>query len=153
MVNDVRTWSVTSVLISVQDLDRSSAFYQDVVDIPEVFREDQIAILGGVAIEPLTLVLGEAHRGALGEGQHALGIRSPVCDTGSSAELDRVEVRLRALDGFRNRQFFDDADRFEFVSGHDPDRLPLMFMANMGDTRPSFQDYHHGLASMYAVDM
>jgi catechol 2,3-dioxygenase-like lactoylglutathione lyase family enzyme len=153
MVNGVGDWTISSVLVSVRDLDHSSVFYQDVMNIREVFREDQIAILGGIAVGPFTLLLREAHRGSLRTGQQALGIRSLVCDVGSGAELDRVEERLRALDALRNRQFFDEAERFEFVSGYDPDRLPLMFTANEPGKAPALEDYHHGLAGMYAVDV
>lgn len=153
MVNGVGSWSISSVLISVCDLDQSSVFYKDVMNIREVFREDQIAILGGIAIEPVTLLLREAHRGARRTGQQALGIRSLVCEVGSGAELNRIEERLRAFDAFRNREFFDEAERFEFVSGYDPDRLPLMFTANGTTETPSFEDYHHGMARMYAVDV
>jgi catechol 2,3-dioxygenase-like lactoylglutathione lyase family enzyme len=153
MGNDIGAWSISAVLISVRDLDRSTVFYQDVMNIREVLREDQIAVLGGIAIGPFTLLLREAHRGALRAGQQALGVRSLVCDVGSGAELDRVDARLRALDAFRNRQFFDEAGRFEFVSGYDPDRLPLMFTANESGKTPSVEDYHHGLADMYTVDV
>ena len=153
MVNAVGAWSISSVLVSVRDLEQSSVFYQDVMNIREVFREDQIAILGGIAVGPFTLLLREAHRGSLRAGQEALGIRLLVCEVGSSAELNRIEGRLRALDAFRSRQFFDEDQRFEFVSGHDPDRLPLMFTANEPGKTPSLEDYHHGLVRMYAVDL
>jgi hypothetical protein len=153
MGNDVGAWSISAVLVSVRDLDRSTVFYQDVMNVREVLREDQIAILGGIATRPFTLLLREAHRGAFRSGQHVLGVRSLVCDVGSGAELDRVDERLRAVDGFRNRQFFDEAEKFEFVSGYDPDRLPLMFTAYAPGKRPTVEDYHHGLAGMYALDV
>jgi catechol 2,3-dioxygenase-like lactoylglutathione lyase family enzyme len=153
MTNGSAAWSISSILVSVSNLDRSTAFYEDVMNIHEVFREDQIAILGDDAPGAFTLLLREAHRGALRSGQQSLGIRSLMCDVGSSAELDRVEERLRALDAFQDREFFDEAKQFDFVVGHDPDRLPLMFTANDGAKTPSRHDYHQGLARMYAVDV
>jgi catechol 2,3-dioxygenase-like lactoylglutathione lyase family enzyme len=153
MVNGSGAWSISSVLVSVRDLDRSTVFYQDVMNIREVLRYDQVVILGGFASEPVTLVLREAYRDAVRTGQGALGIRSLVFDVGSDAELNRVETRLRALDAFGKRQFFDEGKRFEFVSGLDPDRLPLIFTVSDPSKTPSLADYHHGMAQMYAVDV
>ena len=153
MTNEVAAWSISSVLVSVSDLDHSTVFYQDVMNLREVFREDKVAILGDNAIRSFTLLLRETHRGALRSGQQAVGIRSLMCDVGSTAELDRVQERLRALDAFQIRQFFDQAEKFEFVIGHDPDRLPLIFTANETGTTRSVDDYRHGLARMYAVDV
>src|ERR1700689_2864897 len=100
MISDVPPWSLRSVVVSVRDLDRSSTFYQDVMNVPEVFREDQIAVLSSDLTPSFTLYLRQAQRGAAHAVQ-ALGVRAFSSDVGSFAELDRVEGRLRALDGFR----------------------------------------------------
>jgi catechol 2,3-dioxygenase-like lactoylglutathione lyase family enzyme len=150
MTNDVAAWSVRGVVVSVRDLDRSSAFYQDVMNVRELTRDGQIAVLSGDLTPGFALYLREAHRNAVHSGQ-ALGVLAFSCDVGSFAELDRVEGRLRACDGFRGRQFLDDAKRFEMVQGHDPDRLSLMFVAH--ETDLPLTDYRNALARLYSVDL
>jgi hypothetical protein len=109
-----------------------------------------MAVLSGDLIPGFSLYLREAHRNAVHSGQ-ALGVRAFSCDVGSFAELDRVEGRLRAFDGFRDRQFLDDAKRFEMIQGHDPDRLSVIFVAH--DPDPPVIDYHRAMAKLYAVDL
>jgi catechol 2,3-dioxygenase-like lactoylglutathione lyase family enzyme len=143
-------WSVRAVVVSVRDLDRSSAFYQDVMTLPEVLREDQIAVLSNDATPSFTLYLREAHRNAVHSGQ-ALGVRALSCEVGSFAELDRIESRLRALDSFQDREFLDDAKQFEMIHGFDPDRLSLVFVAH--ETQLPLQDYRRALARLYSIDL
>src|SRR5271168_5004211 len=44
--SELRAWSVRATLVSVKDLDRSASFYQEVMGLSEVMREDQILVLG-----------------------------------------------------------------------------------------------------------
>ena len=150
MTNGALGWSIRSVVVSVRDLDRSSGFYQDVMNLSELIREDQIAVLSSDVTPSFTLYLREAHRSAVHSGQ-ALGVRAISRDVGSFAELDRVEGRLRALNGFRDRQFLDDAQQFEMIHGQDPDRLSLVFVAHDAELR--LQDYRRALARLYAIDL
>jgi len=140
------------VIVAVEDLDRSSTFYQDVMHVSELLREDQVAILGVDVASPFTLILRETRRGTH-PGQQSLGIRALTCDVGSSAELDRVEQRLRALDAFRERQVIDEVQEFEVLHGHDPDRLPLMFLASKAGRQISLDDYRGALQRIYVVDL
>jgi catechol 2,3-dioxygenase-like lactoylglutathione lyase family enzyme len=150
MTNAVPGWSIRAVVVSVRDLDRSSAFYQDVLNVPEVTRESEVAVLSGDGIPGFSLYLREAHRNAVHSGQ-ALGVRALSCDVGSFAELDRVEGRLRALGAFRSRESLDDDNRFEIVDGYDPDRLSLIFVAHEADL--SVHVYRRAMARMYAIDL
>jgi catechol 2,3-dioxygenase-like lactoylglutathione lyase family enzyme len=150
MTNEVPGWSIRAVVVSVRDLDRSSAFYQDVLNVREVIRDGEVAVLSGDLIPGFSLYLRQAHRNAVHSGQ-ALGVRAFSCDVGSFAELDRVEGRLRASGGFRSRQFLDDNKQFELVDGHDPDRLSLVFVAH--ETDLSLTDYRNAMARMYAIDL
>jgi catechol 2,3-dioxygenase-like lactoylglutathione lyase family enzyme len=150
MTNGAPLWSMRAVVISVRDLDRSSSFYQDVMSLSEVLREDQIVVLGSNLNPSFTLYLREAHRNAAHPGQ-ALGVRAFSCDVGSFAELDRVEGRLRALNAFRDRHFLDEAEQFEMIHGQDPDRLSLVFVAH--ENALALKDYRRALASLYAIDL
>ena len=152
MFDDVPSWSIRSVLVSVSDLDRSATFYQDVMNLHEVLREDQMVVLGD-ASGPFTLFLREARHGAVQHsGQQALGVRSVVYDGGSIAELDQVDARLRMLGAFRGRRSLDGTEATQFLHGHDPDRLPLLFVAHETGRVPSREDFRRALATMYVLD-
>jgi catechol 2,3-dioxygenase-like lactoylglutathione lyase family enzyme len=153
MIEDVPSWSIRSVLVSVSDLDRSANFYRDVMNLHEVLREDQMVVLGD-ATGPFTLFLREARHGAvLHSGQQALGARSVIYDVGSIAELDRVEAHLRALGAFLDRRSLDDTEAIQFLRGHDPDRLPMLFVAHEPGRVPSVEDFRRALATMYVLDL
>lgn len=151
MIDEIPAWSFRSVVVSVRDLDRSSTFYQDVMQVRELFREDQIAVLSSDRTPSFTVYLREARRNAVRSGQQALGVRWFSCDVGSLSELDRVEGRLRALDGFVSRELIGKAEGFEVVQGHDPDRLSLVFVAH--ETKLPPEDYRRILAKLYAIDI
>jgi catechol 2,3-dioxygenase-like lactoylglutathione lyase family enzyme len=152
VVDETPAWSVRSVLISVTDLDSSVAFYKDLMNLREVLRQDRMAALGLDDAGLFTLYLRVA-RHASHPGQQALGVRSLVYDVGHSVALDRVEERLRALGSFRVRQAISNAHPFELVHGHDPDRLPLTFMALEARAKLSLEDYCRVMTAMYSVDL
>jgi catechol 2,3-dioxygenase-like lactoylglutathione lyase family enzyme len=145
--------SIRSVVVSVRDLDHSSAFYQEVMNLPEVLRDDQFVVLGGQESGLFTLYLREAQRNAVRSGPQTLGIRALSCDVASFAELDRIEDRLRALSAFTARQVLDAANGFELVRGHDPDRLPLIFVASAAGGVAVLDDYHRALSQLFAIDV
>jgi catechol 2,3-dioxygenase-like lactoylglutathione lyase family enzyme len=151
--NDFPAWSIRSVLVSVSDLDQSATFYQDLMNVHEVLREDQIAVLTGGETGTLTLFLRQTRRTASHPGQQALGVRALAFAVGSPAELDRVEERLRALDTFRDRQRLLEHEGVEVVRGRDPDRLPLTFVGNETGGSMSVDDYRQVLTWMYAMDL
>jgi catechol 2,3-dioxygenase-like lactoylglutathione lyase family enzyme len=78
-------WSLRSALISVSDLDQSTEFYTDVMNLREVLSKDRVAVLGSDATGSFTLFLREANRYAVVSGQQALGLRTLSCDVGSFA--------------------------------------------------------------------
>lgn len=153
MVSDQPPWSSRSILVSVRDLDRSVAFYQSVMGLNEVLRDEQIAACTGDETWPFTLYLRQALRNASHPGGDTLGVRSLSWDVGSIAELDRVEERLRAAGAFRDRRGVPGHDRFEVVRGQDPDRLSLTFVANETNAAMSSDDYLFVLALMYSIDL
>lgn len=153
VTNDTPAWSIRSVLISVKDLDRSSAFYRDVSNMQEVHREDQLAVLASSVPGSMLLYLRLAYRTAVHQGQQALGVRALSCDVGSFAELDRVEQRLRALGAFIDRQIIDGAERFEAVRGLDPDRLPLAFVAQQPGRTMTSADYEGVWTRLFSMDV
>jgi catechol 2,3-dioxygenase-like lactoylglutathione lyase family enzyme len=152
MDDDVPVWPVHSVLLSVRDLDRSTTFYQAVLRLREVLREDRVAVLAGDDKVPFTLFLRWAHPRAVHFGPEALGVRFLSYDVGSLAELERVEKGLRALDAFRDRQSPSANTGYQWVRGYDPDRFPLVFMAYESGTKVSLDELRLAMARMYAID-
>jgi catechol 2,3-dioxygenase-like lactoylglutathione lyase family enzyme len=144
-------WEIRSIVVSVRDLDISSAFYQDVMNAREVLREDQVAVISDDSPPTSTVYLRQAQRNALHGGQQTLGARVICWDVRSPTELDRVDGRLRALNAFRDRRILDKQHRFEMVHGQDPDRLPLLFVAHTGEL--PVDEYRKALANLYAVDL
>ena len=152
MDDAVGVCSVHSVLLSVRDLDRSTAFYEAVLHLHEVLREDRVVVLAGDEKVPFNLFLRWANPGAVHFGPDALGVRSLTFDVGSLAELERVEIGLRAFDAFRDRQSPSERTGFQWVRGYDPDRFPLVFMAYESGQKVSRDDLRRGMARMYAID-
>ncbi len=70
-------WTIRSTLIAATDLGRSVAFYQELGPFDEIFREDAVAVLGGVSPASIALILREM-RGIhqTRHGQQSLGLRS-----------------------------------------------------------------------------
>ena len=151
MINDPSGWSLRSVLISVSDLNRSMSFYQDLMNIEELERDNRMAVLGTKVTGSLMVILREASRSAVRRGQQSLSLRAFSSDVGSTAELDLVEERLRVLGAFQARQLVGDA--MGIVHGRDPDRLPLTFVAFEGGETVSPVYYHSALLKMYDIDI
>jgi catechol 2,3-dioxygenase-like lactoylglutathione lyase family enzyme len=145
-------WSIRSALVGVSDLDRSVAFYEDVTNLREILRADRMVVLGAQETSSFTLYLRHT-RSATHPGQQAAGVRSLVLDVVEFPELDRVEARLRAHDLFGSRQRIQETHPFELVQGHDPDRLPLTFVAYETGAEMSLDIYCRAMAGMYSVDL
>jgi catechol 2,3-dioxygenase-like lactoylglutathione lyase family enzyme len=145
-------WSIRSALVGVSDLDRSVAFYEDVTNLREILRADRMVVLGAQETSSFTLYLRHT-RSATHPGQQAAGVRSLVLDVVEFPELDRVEARLRAHDLFGSRQRIQETHPFELVQGHDPDRLPLTFVAYETGAEMSLDIYCRVMAGMYSVDL
>jgi len=153
MDHDAGRGSIRTLLVAVRDLARSVEFYRDVFDVEILLHEDQLAVLGGQSAHSHRFVLRQTGSNATRHGQQELGIRGLVLDVGSTAELSRVEARLRAHGLFRDRRHLPEEEAWELVHGHDPDALPLVFVASdaVGELPP--EHYRHVASLMYSLDM
>ena len=146
--------SVRATLVSVKDLDVSAVFYQDVMGLREVMRQDQIAVLGNEPSGRLDIILRVSGRSASHRsGQQALGLRAISFDVGCFDELDRVERSLRTGEAFLDRGSSGPPRTFEYVRGHDPDRQVLIFMAYRAGMKFSAEHYQQTVGLMYGVDI
>jgi hypothetical protein len=145
-------WAIRSALVVVADLDRSVAFYRELGDFDEIFREDAVAVLGDVSPASIILILREIRSmNPARHGQQSLGLRSISLNVGSLGELDRIESVLRGHDLFTTRGRITDSSS-ELVRGRDPDNLPLVFVcyAEDGTFGP---DYYRAVANLaYSLD-
>lgn len=143
--------SIKSALVSVTDVDRSSQFYRELLNGVEVMRDDQVVTLGCGGDGSSIVFLRKALRGSSHSGQQALGVRALIWDLGSADELDRVESCLRAFGNFRGRRTTQDG-LVQFVEGHDPDRLPLVFLSYQTASDVPAEHYRHLTDLMFALD-
>jgi catechol 2,3-dioxygenase-like lactoylglutathione lyase family enzyme len=142
-----------AALIMVSDLDRSVPFYADVAGLQEIFREPDAAILGVELGQAATLYLKRAARGGHHPGQETLGVRAVSFYSGSVAELDRVEERMRALDVLLARRQVGENGRVGLVLGHDPDRLALAFVSHDQNQPLTGTEYESVSSLIYGWDL
>jgi hypothetical protein len=84
-------------------------------------------------------------------GPQSLGVRSTNVSAETRDEIDRIESRLRAQGLITAREKLGEGSS-EFVSGHDPDDLPLVFVCN-GTPDPLDMNYFHTIAVLtYSLD-
>jgi hypothetical protein len=123
-----------------------------VTNLHEILRADRMVVLGAQETSSFTLYLRHT-RAATHPGQQAAGVRSLVIDVVELPQLDRIAARLHAHDLFGTRQRIQETHPFELVQGHDPDRLPLTFVAYEAGAKMSLDIYCRVMAGMYSVDL
>ena len=146
-------WTIRSVLVAVADLDRSVAFYREIGPFDEIFREDAVAVLGGVSHASIALILREMQGGHETRNyQQSQGLRSIHFNVGSLGELDRLESILPGRELFISRRLIADGAS-ELLIGRDPDNLPLVFLC-FAKCKPLGSDYYRAIANRaYSLDV
>jgi hypothetical protein len=140
-----------TAVVSVTNLDHSSEFYQRVLSVDEVLREDQIAILGTGESGSSVLILRESPH-SLHPGRSSNGVRSLGWEVSTRVKLADIEETLRNYDAFRERRVLDEVPDFEVVIGQDPDRLSLVFAASLTGSRLTATSFNQTSVAMYAID-
>ena len=114
-------------LVNVRSLDKSVAFYTEVLGLQVQLRDEQVAILADERAPQSVLALRSALRDGQHHGPDALGTRALLWHVSSMALLDALEQRLRERGG-PARRIERDANT-TLVVGQDPDRQALAFFA------------------------
>jgi len=142
-------WTIQSTLVAVADLDRAVDFYRELGPFDEIAREGEVSFLGRQSRSSVALILRETK--GTRHGPQSLGVRSINFNVGSADELDRIESVLRSHNLFTDRKTLAEGAS-EFVSGRDPDNLPLLFVY-YGSNDLLDIDYYHMVADLtYSLD-
>jgi hypothetical protein len=142
-------WTIRSTLVAVADLNRAVDFYRELGPFDEIARDGEVAFLGRQSRTSVALILRETN--GTRHGPQSLGVRSINFNVGTSAELDRIESVLRAHNLFTDRKMLAEGAS-EFVSGRDPDNLPLLFVC-YGNDDPPDMDYYRMVSDLtYSLD-
>jgi catechol 2,3-dioxygenase-like lactoylglutathione lyase family enzyme len=117
MARDAR---LGSAVMFVHQLDRSVAFYRDVLGLEVVDRDTTAALLASDAGAQLILrAMGSNAPHPLG----AVGVQYVTWAADGQEELDRIEAALRHRQAYRQTRTSDGATAIE---GRDPDDIVLM---------------------------
>ena len=119
-----------SVVMFVQDLDRSVAFYADVLALEVADRTPTAALLHSAGGTGLILrAMGSAAPHPLG----SVGVQYVVWAAAGEKDLIRAEGALTARGAHRETRSHDDV---RLVEGRDPDGIPVMICYPGPDQRP-----------------
>jgi catechol 2,3-dioxygenase-like lactoylglutathione lyase family enzyme len=109
-----------SVVMFVQDLDRSVSFYAEVLALKVADRSATAALLISRAESQLVLrSMGHNANRALG----SVGVAYVVWTAASEADLDRCEQALKSRSAFLQRRA---SESVEMVEGRDPDDIAVL---------------------------
>jgi catechol-2,3-dioxygenase len=119
-----------AAVIFVRNLDRSVAFYGELLDLKVVDRSTTAALLESAGGSQLALrAFGDNAERSLG----SIGVQYLAWSTASRADLDRMAETLRRLSAHRETRTDDDV---VVVEGRDPDDLPVMIVCAKDDGSP-----------------
>jgi hypothetical protein len=120
--------SIQSILLNVNDLDRSVAFYSDVFEFGVYVRETDVAALEVNASDRRQVLVLRARGNFRHPGRSVIGPRLISFEAGSVVEVNLVETRLEARKGLVGRKR---AKGWEAVFGIDPDRNQVSIAAGL----------------------
>lgn len=111
---------VGSVVMFVQELDRSVSFYTEVLGLDVADRDSTAALLVSASgVQLILRAMGSSAPHPLG----GVGVQYVVWTAPDQKELDRIEQVLRQRQAFRSTRTLDDVTG---VEGSDPDDIVLM---------------------------
>jgi catechol-2,3-dioxygenase len=119
-----------AAVIFVRNLDKSVAFYRELLDLEVVDRNTTAALLESAGGSQLVLrAFGDGAERSLG----SIGVQYLAWSTASKADLDRMAGILRRLSAHRETRKDQDV---VVVEGTDPDDLPIMIVCAEDDRSP-----------------
>lgn len=89
--------NLQTVVMNVADIDRSLAFYREVLGFAELAKKDQLAAVYAAGNEhPQVVVFREVQTSGRRSGAGHVGMRALVLEVDSAEELDRVSAALES---------------------------------------------------------
>ena len=125
MAESLHLTGICSVAVQVRNLDRSLAFYRDVLGLRLVHREGWIAQLKGQGNAPATLVLLELGERAGSHYTGTPGLARVAWQVGKQADLDLAEHLLKSQGLPHGRRREEGGD---IVDTRDPDRTHVLLV-------------------------
>lgn len=110
---------LSAAVVVVRSLDRSLAFYRELLDLDVGAASGEAALLSSRRGDRLVL----RELGAAPHVSAAIGVLFLVWTAQTAAELDRAEAVLRAREAFASRSVDEGWDVLE---GHDPDHIRVV---------------------------
>jgi catechol 2,3-dioxygenase len=117
------------VVINVADLDRSIAFYREVLDFTLLSQKEQLAAVrapGGDRTQ--VIVLRAFGNGPIGGARH-IGLRAFVLELESAEQLERIASELESRKLLVGRR---DHSEWTAVVGRDPDEVAVVLAYHPG---------------------
>lgn len=116
-----------SVVMNVEDCDRSIDFYREVFDFTLLSRKDQLAAMSAPKSDRAQVIVFRAISTAAARrvGAGHVGIRAVVMEVDTVDELERVAAALEKQ-GCLTARRGDDEGTWTAVFGRDPDQIALV---------------------------
>jgi len=120
---------IGSAVMFVQDLDRSVAFYRQVLGLEVVDQTPTAALLTGDMSQLILRSMGSGAGHPLG----GVGVQYVIWTAADQADLERCERTLKDLSAYRDTRASGQATA---VEGHDPDDIVVMVVYPGPDQLP-----------------
>ena len=120
------------VVMNVADLDRSIAFYREVLDFTLLSQKEQLAAVSAPGTDRTqVIVLRALGRSPVGGARH-IGLRAFVLEVESTDQLERIANELDSRRLLVSRR---DHTEWTAVVGHDPDGVAVVIACIAGGGR------------------
>jgi catechol 2,3-dioxygenase len=113
------------VVVNVADLDRSIAFYREVLGFTVLSREEQLAVVGASGSDRTQAMVLRALASSPLDGAGHIGLRAFLLEAESVDQLERIERTLDSRKLFIGRR---DHSEWKAVVGRDPDGVAVVLV-------------------------
>jgi catechol 2,3-dioxygenase-like lactoylglutathione lyase family enzyme len=120
------------VVINVADLDRSIAFYREVLGFTLLSQEDELAAVGAPGNDQPQVIVLRAFGSSPGGGARHVGLRAFILAAESTDQLEQIASDLDSRRLLVSRRSHTD---WTAVVGRDPDGVAVVLAAHPGGGR------------------
>jgi catechol 2,3-dioxygenase-like lactoylglutathione lyase family enzyme len=142
--------SLQASLLNVRNLDRSIAFYRDVLELRPVASSDRVTVLmiDGTTRQQVLVLREVQGANPVHMGRGSIGPRLLGLEAGSPGELDVIEQRLTERGAFIGRR---KAETWEAIVGVDPDRIEIAVSSSLTGAPIQSEHWTHIDQMVYEV--